>query len=379
MKHIAALDQFGKRGGGQRILTDLAAFLLERQWRLDLFSPPGPLQDQIQAKGGTTQALHLPEAPSGHKSPMDYVRGAFWAKKAANKHGERVRNADLILVNGMRTLPLALRWHREFGIPLLLYLHLVYKGVPRRMIAWALKKEGIWAIAPSQITAQPFQPCHSVIQIANWVSPEFLTPPSSSEESSLREVFRIPREDLIVLLPGRISPHKGQQVALEAAKHFQKNIWWIFVGEPLFEKDAQDLARSLKQAQTDSSLRVRLVAWTGNMNAAYDGADVVLMPSLWEEPFGLVAVEAMARGIPVVVSNRGSLPNIAGHGDFAEVVEPDPRGISKALQAYMHNPSRWKERAVLAQKTVFQRFGPVENMGKVVSLMEEIIANRPSA
>jgi glycosyltransferase involved in cell wall biosynthesis len=44
---------------------------------------------------------------------------------------------------------------------------------------------------------------------------------------------------------------------------------------------------------------------------------VLLVPSVWEEPFGRVAAEALINGIPPLVSDRGSLPHVVG-GDFAE-------------------------------------------------------------
>jgi glycosyltransferase involved in cell wall biosynthesis len=43
---------------------------------------------------------------------------------------------------------------------------------------------------------------------------------------------------------------------------------------------------------------------------------ILLVPSVWEEPFGRVAAEAMINGVPPIVGNRGSLPNVVG-GDFA--------------------------------------------------------------
>ena len=44
---------------------------------------------------------------------------------------------------------------------------------------------------------------------------------------------------------------------------------------------------------------------------------ILLVPSVWEEPFGRVAAEAMINAIPALVSNRGSLPQVVG-GDFSD-------------------------------------------------------------
>ena len=54
------------------------------------------------------------------------------------------------------------------------------------------------------------------------------------------------------------------------------------------------------------------MANTGNPAAFYALSKLVLMPSLWQETLGRVAVESLANGIPVVASDRGALPETLG-------------------------------------------------------------------
>ena len=72
---------------------------------------------------------------------------------------------------------------------------------------------------------------------------------------------------------------------------------------------------------------VRLLGWIprDQLHQYYASADAVVVPSRWE-PFGLVALEAMACGTAVIASNRGALPEIVDHGDTGivfELSEPD--------------------------------------------------------
>ncbi len=72
--------------------------------------------------------------------------------------------------------------------------------------------------------------------------------------------------------------------------------------------------------------------------AFYDAARVLILPS-WDEGFGLPAVEAMAAGVPVVVSRRGALPEVCG--DAAAYVEPDdPSGIATTMADLLASPER---------------------------------------
>lgn len=71
--------------------------------------------------------------------------------------------------------------------------------------------------------------------------------------------------------------------------------------------------------------------------AVMAGATAFCLPSLWEG-FGLTALEAMACGVPVVVANRGSLPEVVG--DAGVVSEPDAEALEEALYGILTDPER---------------------------------------
>jgi glycosyltransferase involved in cell wall biosynthesis len=68
----------------------------------------------------------------------------------------------------------------------------------------------------------------------------------------------------------------------------------------------------------------------------YTGARLLVLPS-WHEGFGLPALEAMALGVPVVVSNRGALPEVVG--DAGLLLSPDDaRGLAAAIESVLRDP-----------------------------------------
>ena len=98
-------------------------------------------------------------------------------------------------------------------------------------------------------------------------------------------------------------------------------------------------------------------------------ARAVLLPSAWEETFGLVAVEAMAAGVP---------PIAAGHGSFTELITPgvdgvlfspgDPAALGLAIADVESNPQRYEDYGDQARKTYEQRFDPQRIMEELLEI-----------
>ena len=102
----------------------------------------------------------------------------------------------------------------------------------------------------------------------------------------------------------------------------------------------------------------------------------VLLPSAWEETFGLVAVEAMAAGVP---------PIAAGHGSFAELITPgvdgalfspgDPVALALAIADVENNLERYEAYGEQARKTYEQRFDPDLSVKELLDIYRFAIAH----
>lgn len=126
-------------------------------------------------------------------------------------------------------------------------------------------------------------------------------------------------EDGYALFLGRLSPEKGIKELLTAWKKVRSpHARLVIAGKGFEEEKLRSLARDLATVDfrgfVDRSQHEDL--WTK--------AKFLIVPSIWHEPFGLVALEAMAHGRPVVVSNRGALPEIVGEaGIVADPIRTD--------------------------------------------------------
>jgi glycosyltransferase involved in cell wall biosynthesis len=105
-------------------------------------------------------------------------------------------------------------------------------------------------------------------------------------------------------------------------------------------------------------------------------ARAVLVPSAWEETFGLVVVEAMALGVPPVVAGHGSLPELVRSGEDGVVFRP---GDVDALAAVLHdvetNPARYQVLGDQARKSYLERFDPQANLRDLLGIYRYAIHN----
>ena len=94
-----------------------------------------------------------------------------------------------------------------------------------------------------------------------------------------------------------------------------------------------------------------------DMHRHYCSADVVVVPSVVQEGFGRVALEALMAGAPVVSSNRGGLPEIVADGDTGLVVPPQPDTLAAAIVRILRENADFRARVTAAQPKLRTKFG----------------------
>ncbi|MBC7129828.1 glycosyltransferase family 4 protein [Candidatus Bathyarchaeota archaeon] len=176
-------------------------------------------------------------------------------------------------------------------------------------------------------------PEDKMVMIPNGVDLEDYEKYSRKDLEEFRSRFALPDEK-IVLFVGRLVYEKGAQVLIKAAPQiFEKvNAKIVIVGNGYMKESLSSLAHSLGIAHK--------VCFTGfldeeSLKKLQICADVSVVPSLYE-PFGIVALEAMAAKSPLVVSDTGGLSEIVEHDVTGVKVYPnDPNslawGVTKVL------------------------------------------------
>ena len=127
-----------------------------------------------------------------------------------------------------------------------------------------------------------------------------------------------------VAVMGRIIPEKGQDDAIAAVQKTHDTLYLI--GEKYVDnaRNRTYWEHDIAPYIDNSVIKYLSVMPRSELHIYYQGAKALLMPIKWEEPFGLVMIEAMACGTPVIAYNRGSVPEIVRDGVTGFIIDPDP-------------------------------------------------------
>lgn len=135
------------------------------------------------------------------------------------------------------------------------------------------------------------------------------------EECSVTAAAREwPQEGLRVLFVGRLDRQKGVDVFYEALRQLGDRVYGVVVGSPVVGDEAP--------AQPPPNARA--LGWRTRAETAslYAAADVLVVPSRWEA-FGLVAIEAMRAGLPVIATRVGGIPEVVEDGVTGKLIDVD--------------------------------------------------------
>jgi glycosyltransferase involved in cell wall biosynthesis len=133
-------------------------------------------------------------------------------------------------------------------------------------------------------------------------------------------------------------------------------------------------------ASSRSSVEVHGMLSRSDCAALVATARAAIVPSAWEEAFGLVAVEAMACGVPPIAPEHGSFPELIKSDHDGVLFEP---GSAPALAGVLHdidsNPQRYAALGAAARASYEQRFDPEVNLDLLLDTYRFAIAHPVSS
>jgi glycosyltransferase involved in cell wall biosynthesis len=338
----------------------------------------------------------LPPAPGGVEYegvrvryfPLSWPR-RFWRSAAlAEAIGREAAGADLVHVHGLWnfTAWAAARASRAAGVPYVISprgmllsgartRHGALKSIAWRGVQGRDLREAAFLHATSETEARGLASLGPrVVTIANGVEGQTATP---AQVARLRQRLDLPADADVIAFIGRLHPIKRLDLLAGAfirLRRAGRRAWLVIAGpdegghrrqvEPLFGEVA-DAVRWI--AAVDGEDKWALLA-----------ASRALVQCSDSESFGLSVAEALACGVPVVVTDRGAWADVTAVG-CGEVVTHDAAAIGAALERVLAQPAAAREMGQRGREWVRRTFAWDANAGAMVREYEAIAGRRPAA
>jgi glycosyltransferase involved in cell wall biosynthesis len=189
---------------------------------------------------------------------------------------------------------------------------------------------------------------------------------------TLRAELGIPADAPVVGMVGRLTEQKGHVYLLDAfarlrARH--PDAWLVLVGNGELRAPLERQAAELGIAE-----RVRFTGYRTDGAALMRQMDVVTAPSIFEG-FGLVLLEGMAAGRPIVASRVSAIPEIVADGETGTLVPPrDPAALANAIGALLADPARADALGAAGRARLAERFTVEKMVRETAGVYRSVVA-----
>jgi len=195
-----------------------------------------------------------------------------------------------------------------------------------------------------------------------------------SNNRKLRREFNLPLDVPIILFVGRLSIRKGIHILVDAFKHVIKE----FPEAKLLIAGKGFLKEYLRYKVKANNIvdKVEFLGYISDEKLVklYITSDIFVCPSIFAEAFGIVILEAMAAGKPVVATKVGGIPEIIDHEVNGLLVEPNDAGeLSNAIIRLLSDKKEMNKMGKNARKKVEEAYDWNKLVFRILEIYEEVM------
>jgi len=255
-------------------------------------------------------------------------------------------------------------------------------GALRRLELWMARRWSARIIVTSNAIAAmygsrtrwPVQ----LVRVPNGVETDRFSP---GDGARVRSELGVSASEVLVGIVCRLDPWKGVDDFLDAAvivcARDDRAVFAVvggpIIGQESYERTLQEKARALGIGG-----RVRFTSWRYGPAAMPDvhrALDVLVLASREPEPFGLVILEAMSTGKPVIATAHGGPLDIIEDGRTGDLVEPgNTQAMADAILALVNDPARRARVGALARERVLANYTAAQYVAGVDAVYREMVA-----
>ena len=165
---------------------------------------------------------------------------------------------------------------------------------------------------------------------------------------------------------GRLGEYKGIELLLKAFHNIPPHLWQLQIGG----KGDKQYEIYLKSKYTTGGIQFKGFV---KPEEILNSIDILIVPSLWQEPLGRTVLEAYAYGVPVIGSNRGGISEIIEDRVTGSIFNPDSIGsLTRIIESYIDNPSQISDMQI-ASYNKSKEFYPDVIANKYISLYRSLL------
>ncbi len=396
----------GKSTGGMNVyVREVSRELGRRGWAVDVFThAENPARPIEVGMAGNVRVMHViagPEKNVGKNELSNYLPEFTENVRAFAR--ERGYRYDLIHSHYWLSGLVAQELKRDWAVPNIHMFHTL--GRMKNRVARSKKEQELEARIQAEqfivdradrlVAATPVERSQlldlydadpSRISVIPCGTDLGLFRPIPMQEA--RHELGLPEDHNLILFVGRIDPLKGIDTLMKAIAILQAEsperkgkLCLVIIGGQVEDNPSHmsDEMKNLHALREELGIQ-EMVTFLGAQNQEilpyyYSAADIVVMPSHYES-FGMVALESLASGTPVIASNVGGLRHIVADGKSGFLVPPrSPETVANRIRDLMNNPALRRQMGENGVQTA-QRFSWSAITNNVESVYEELIHAR---
>lgn len=308
--------------GANRILA-LTIDSLKVSYDITLFIPgAGPLSDFILQKNSQVEIQLVPQMPIIQRSmrsisgSVKFIMAFSWFFLQLLRNPGFYRSFDLIFINTLSCAPMIFLF-KSFKFRVLVHVHeilsnqdMVTKGVNRLALTYS---DTIISVS-AEVKGNLVQACRSAAE------QEKILVIQNGIEDLLDTGMQVNDERLVFSLFGRIKPEKGQWYLLEALRLIDSDVLskalFRVIGSPTPDgtKLYHGWLEEVEALRKNHGLNLEVIGFVNDISSYLNATDVVLVPSLMQDPFPTVILEGLSAGKIVLATDSGGSKESIQHG-----------------------------------------------------------------
>ena len=358
------------RGGAVEYWVDEASRrILFSGRKLAVVSRPAGVagHDKIEYIGipwtATERFFHRLKERVTWKNPLRYIAKIQNVFSYGIRVAKAVRNFDIVYLHNEPNILLFLSKRPEQKIVLHMHNDHLSSRLFRPFYRKALAKVDVVVCVSDYIRRQAVMSFPEYAErfrvIFNSTNPEVFKPFGDEALRQLDGVVNLEPDKRYLLYVGRLTPVKGVHVLIEAFGEIYRqmpDVRLIITGSSFFggaaktsyEQELVDLAKPVSKS----------IIFTGylpheKLKYLYSAVDMIVLPSVWQDPCPLVVLEAMASGTCLVSSAVGGIPEILESGKSGVLVNPaDAQALARAVLETLGSPEKMLELESVAREKI---------------------------